>query len=537
MSPRGWLLICAIFLLLSLAACDDDDPSTDPGQADDDNDDTSPLDDDDDDNDDNDNDDDNDDNDDDDTPAPLLYFVQPDLPLNAYHLAASHNTFIWKGLQGVLTVVASMGVLDALQKQQVFIELDVNETTADGDFLISHSETTNRVRLSSVFRNVRWWSDIHPGHPPINLGFEWNVGTGEAETAALRALIEEFFVEPSPLTAAGPLLDLAAWTDERVTALDEATQGAIRALSPADLARVLGYPTVRELQGKVVFEVGDSLAATQPYFFLMAGDGQISNNSQDSLDDLELIAGVRAAQRLTRVYTTTVVFGGNYDIFRAMTNGVSNAALNHQRTTGDDPEVYAFADEYFPGFAPDATLAAVDPVPARLGPPVFVSAVAAAEGTDLWLYVPYDPALGLPDAPVAVANVAVRGLGGGTVSGVAPDAATTVLVDREDESRFLVVAVDPATVQSTIFLHLDGDPFGYEILVSGPTVNAPAVNKSAAGGKGGTLWASPKFELVDLTPTGRCASLGPGGERRYGAWDGLACDAGENPSFLIEAAY
>lgn len=528
---RLWLAL--IFLLIAAAACaesssendrasfgdDNEDDDRTPGHiddddlSDDDNDDTSPH---------------GDDDDDDEATAAL--FIRPDLPINVYHQAVTHNTYIWRGLQGILSEAASMGYIASFLKNQVFTEIDVSEATAEGDFLINHNGYTNSLRLSSIFRNIRWWSDTRPGHPPIVLGFEWNAGMGETEMAALGALIEEFLIAPSTLADDGPLLSYDDWLAGRLAGLDEPVRTYVTALAPADAMRVVGYPTVRELQGRVLLETDSEMFAFQPAFFLMGGDGQIDNNSQDSLDDIALISVNRAAQRLTRMYTTSVVTGANYDLFHSLRNGVSNSALNHQLTNPDHPAVFPFFDEHWPGFAPDATVQTVDEIPARLGPPVFVGGFAAEGPATYTFDATFDPTLTLPEAPVFFFSLAVYG---GETTVAAPAAVS--LIERPAGGYFGVFAAPNDGRAVRVTLTVEGSPTGYEVYLTGPAVSAMVPVKGNPTGAP-PFWTSMKFTLVDLSPTGRCAALGPGGERLFGRWGGLACDAGYNPSFLIEVA-
>jgi len=539
LGKQVWFL-ALLCLLLGAAACDDSESGDDRSASgdDDDDDDNDNNDNDDDDNDDDDNnddnndndDDDNDNNDDDDNDAATPLFVRPDLPFNVYHPAATHNTYIWRGLQGILTEATSMGYVGALMKEQVFMEIDVNETTTDGDFLINHGGLTNSIRLSSIFRNIRWWSDTRPGHPPIVLGFEWNVETTETEMAALRALLDEFLIASSPLTADGPLYSYDDWLTERLAALEPAAREYVASLTPRDAVRGAGYPTVRELRGKVLLECNSALFAQQPAFFLMGGDGQIDNHSEDSLDDIALISANRAAQRLTRMYTTTIVTGANFDLLLALYNGVSNSALNHQLTTPQSPAVYPFLDEHWPGFAPDATVLTVDDIPARLGPPVCVTGLAPATAATYAFDVYFAEEMTLPDAPLFFFSLAVYG---DAVTVAAPEAVKLVESQADGFFGAFAAPVDLGSVRLEVTVA--GAVNGYELYLTGPALAGmvPA-EENPAGAP--TFWTSPKFDLIDLAPTGRCSALGPAGQRLFGEWDGLSCTAGENPSYMIEVA-
>ena len=101
----------------------------------------------------------------------------------------------------------------------------------DGDFPVNHGGSTQSIRLSSVFRNVRWWSDTHPGHEMIVLGFQGGIDTGEESMGLFRDLLREFFEDPSPLTDAGPLFSLEDWVAGMTAALDQDVIDAVSELT------------------------------------------------------------------------------------------------------------------------------------------------------------------------------------------------------------------------------------------------------------------------------------------------------------------
>jgi len=528
MKHRHVTIFLCLFLVVALlfASCGDDDDDDDNDGIDDDNVDDDATDD--------DATDDDLDDDDDDTPAPHApRFVRPQLPLNPHYVAASHNSYIWRGLQGILSQVGSLGLTDSLDKSQVFLEIDVNDVGDDGDFWVHHNDSTGRVRLSSLLRNLRWWSDTHPDHQPIVLGFEWNVGTGTEEMDDLRALFAEFLVAPSPLTETGPLYAMRDWLDELLLNLDSATREEIDALTPRELARVVGYPTPAQMRGRVLLEVSSEMYAALPAFFLMGGDGQIDNNSESSLEDLTLISANRAEQRLTRVYPKGErIFSLNYDLFTGLRNGVSNSAMNMQWTSVADKAVYAFLDENAPGFAPVGEMLTDDGVPARLGPPVFATAFAATAPAQASLTVTFDDSRGLPDAPLAIFQVIVVGLRGGEVTSISAPLATA-LSERHDDGLSAVFGLSPQAATIEVAVEVAGDEEGYELFVVGPTV-ADMTIVAPSSDAGGAIWLSPSFTAIDLTPTGACTTLGPFGERLYGNVVEGECDAADNPSFLRE---
>ena len=549
----GWLaLIFVLMFTLGLFGCDgsehddddndvtpSDDDTIDDNTADDDTTDDDTVDDDTVDDDTVDDDTVDDDTGDDDT-APALppEFIRPDLPINVYHLGATHNSFIWRGLQGVVTLVSSMGVIDSLQKGQVFLELDVNGVTDDGDFLISHGGSTGTFRLSSAFRNLRWWSDTRPDHEVVVIGFQWGVGASPEVMAALRELLAEFFEDPSPMTETGPLYSLADWLDELTVNLDQTTRDALLALSPRDLVRVAGYPTIEQLRGKIVLETNAEMFALQPAFFLMGETGQIDNNSEATLDDLTEISAHRVAQRLTRVYPRgDRIFSGNFNVFKGLLHGVSNNALNMQWTSLNSRSVFAFLDENAPGFAPAGHVLTDGEIPNRLGPPVFCTALAAPETTTVDLDLSFDAELSLPDAPLVLFHLLVQGLSWGATGAVTiDDPEAVVLAERENIARVVTVALPAGTEDVSLSLELAGDEAGYEMHVIGPTVSGMMLGGVLPKGDG-TIWISPTFTPVGLTPTDRCTTLGSAGKRLYGQWDGIDCDASNNPSFLIEMEF
>jgi hypothetical protein len=527
LKARPAAVVLVLLLAFLFVACagdlDDGDDGDDAMPSDDD---TTPGDDDDD--NDDDDDDDDDDNDNDDT-APQ--FVRPDWPLNACHIATTHNTFIWRGLQGVTTVVSSLGPIQVLENNQVFIELDVNEMLPDGDFLIDHSGTTGWIRLSSVLRNLRWWSDTRPGHQPLIIGFQWGVGDSPEVMADLEALIDEFLIGPSPLTATGPLYSLDDWFDERLANFPPDTADVVRALPRNELGRVIGYPTLGELTDRVMLEFTGSVFPLQRSFFELGGGGQIDNQPASQIENLDLIAGLRAERRLLRLYAQSPI-GLNFDFRQAMRNGISNNALNHQWTSPITPAVYVFADENLPGFAPDGTTNTVAGVPARLGPLVAVAGSSAGTAT---FTLSFDGAIGIDDPPLVVYEISVEPAGAGDVTTITHDAEATVLVERVGATRFQAVALPAGVTETTVTVQLAAGG-GYLVQVSGPTL-AEVTADLPPGPAGKTLWTSPHFEPLGLSPTGACTALGPGPERVYGTAEANGCSAVDHRSYLIEVSF
>ncbi len=528
---KSWIfLLVAMLLTVGFPGCvgDDDDDNgaddddTDGDDADDDTGD-----------DDADDDADDDDTGDDDSYAPL--FVRPSLPINAWHMAASHNTFIWRGPPGgPTTLVASLGLIRALNLGQLFLEIDVTSKTEDGDFWVNHSETTQSVRLSSMLRNLRWWSDTHADHEMIVVGFQWGVGSDEATMNEFNALIDEFLVGPSPVSDAGPLFSLADWVREMTAALDEATRLEIAALPLIELAQVLGYPSIAEMRGKLALETGSSVFSQTPSFFQLGGDGHFTNDGEEALDDIAAHTANRMAQRLTRIYTSGRIFNGNYDLFDGFRSGVSNCALNMEMVGSEHKPAYVFMDENARGYAPAGYVETVDGQPNRLGPPVFVGAFGAESERIVSLDLSFDEALGMTDAPAVIFRVAAQGIGGGTVDSMGVTTpGSTLLANWQEPAAANLFALASGESGATIELKVSGDQMGYEVHVVGPTVSNVVVVAETASAPA-TLWTSPTFRPINLVLTGACATLAANGERLFGQLAGLRCDASENPSFLVE---
>lgn len=491
-----------------------------------------------------DDDDDSGDDDNDDDYGPLIEperFVRPDLPLNACHVAGTHNTYIWSGPQGgPATLVGSLGLVRALDKQQRVMEIDVTKSDGRGDFLVNHSGLTHDVRLSSILRTVRWWSDVHPEHEMIILGFEWNAGTDRKEMDDFRTLIDRFLIGKSGQTDRGPLLDQAAWLEQITLPLAEKTRSALAGLEPAEMVQVLGWPTIRSLRGRVLLEGGDEIYEKQQdaFFFQTGGGGQFDNNSEEVLEDLEKLAGIRLEQRMVRVYTAGHrVDGSNYDLFASLSLGAGLSALNHQIMTEDDKEVFVFLDENAPGFAPAGKIAVIDDEPTRLGPPVLVTAFSAPGKTEVSLGVEFDKKLGLNDPPVILFHLIVQGLSRQTQAEAQLADSATILQKRDHPALALIIALPPDEIKTTITLTLEGDPEGYEVHLTGPTVSGLTVGREDEPSGGGAILVSPTFKLVDLEPTGVCSVLGPKGLRLGGQVGPGGCDVSDNPSYLIEVSY
>jgi hypothetical protein len=516
-----WIfLLVAVLWIGCFPGCVDDDPSTSSGQADNSDDDDS-------------SDDDADDDADDDSYAPL--FVRPSLPINAFHMAASHNTFIWRGPPGgPTTLVASLGLIRALNLGQLFLEIDVTSKTDDGDFWVNHSETTQSVRLSSMLRNIRWWSDTHADHEMIVVGFQWGAGSDEATMNEFNALIDEFLVGTSPVSDEGPLFSLSDWVQEMTAPLDEATRLEIAALPVIELAQVLGYPSIAEMRGKVALETGGSVFSQTPSFFQLGGDGHFTNDGEEALGDIAAHTANRMAQRLTRIYTSGRVFNGNYNLFDGFRSGVSNCALNMEMVGTEHKPAYAFMDENARGYAPPGYVETVDGLPKRLGPPVFVGAFGAESERIVSLDLSFDEALGMTDAPVVIFRVVAQGIGGGTVDSIdVTTPGSTLLANWQEPAAAKLFALAAGESGATIELIVNGNQLGYEVHVVGPTVSNVVIVGETASAQA-TLWTSPTFRSINLETTGACATLAARGERLFGQLAGQRCEFSENPSFLVE---
>ena len=477
--------------------------------------------------------------DDDAAPMPPRY-VRPDLPINCWHNAATHNTYIWKGAQGwIVSRVSSVGPLRAFQLGMVFVEIDVTSSIGDGDFLVNHSDASEGVMLSSVLRNIRFWHDTHPGHQPLVVGFQWGVGSSTQVMNDLFALLDEFLVGPSPLTDIGPLLSRDDWLNDLLTPLGQTTVDEVTDLTPRNQVRLVGFPTIADLQDRITLEFAySSVDQVQPSFFLNDGSsGHLTNDDEETLTDIDHQTTNRMEQRLTRIYPGGFrILSGNFDIFQSFASGVTNAAMNVvTRVDETDPTIYAFMDEWAPGFAPPGRVNTVDEYPTRLGPPVMVTAIPASDETLVTLEISFDATLGLDTPPFVMLRIAAAGLSGGEVL-AASTTDGTLLRSRSGEQAEYVFAFDPNTESTTVTLDLGGDETGYEIFAAAPTVASMTVSPLPQT-TGPTIFFSPTFTAVDLTPTGRCSTLTVGGERIFGQWDGEACDASDNPSFVVEGIY
>ncbi|MCZ7586796.1 MAG: hypothetical protein M5R36_27580 [Deltaproteobacteria bacterium] len=161
--------------------------------------------------------------------------------------------------------MSSLGPIDAFDWGQVFIELDDHGPVGD-DILINHSGATQSIRLSSVLRQIRWWSDTHPGHHPLVVGFQSGTSTDTPSMDLLRSLLTEHLKDASYVTGAGPLYSLEDYVEDKIAGLDSDTRDALRALSPNETALVLGYPTIEEIRGKILIEARGAQFDTQPAF-------------------------------------------------------------------------------------------------------------------------------------------------------------------------------------------------------------------------------------------------------------------------------
>jgi hypothetical protein len=528
------LLLIAVFVLAIFGCGNDDDPpsSEDFGATGEDDDDDNNIGDDDD-----DDDDDNDDNDDNDT-VEVPKFVRPELPINAYHMAATHNTFIWSGpAGGPTTLVSSLGLIRALNLGQLFLELDVTESDGNGDFLIDHSGATQSVRLSSVLRNIRWWSDTHPGHEMIVIGFQWGAGTSAQTVEELNDLLAEFLVDASSVTATGPLYSLTDWLAETTASLDQPNRDAIAALNPTDIAKVAGYPAIETMRQKVVLETTGGLWDKVPAFFLLGGSGQFVNIPEGSLGDIAAHTDIRMAQRLTRVYTSGRAWPTNYNLYDGFANGVSNSALNMAYVTTAKKEAFAFMDEEATGYAPPGYVQTVGGFPTRLGPPVFVGAFPAEDPGTVTLEVSFDEALGIVNPPAIFCRVIVTGLFGGEIDSIASNHPNAVVLrESTGSTAMLLFALPAGELSAEIEIQLAGDFTGYEFHLTGPTVSAVAISDVPAG-SAPSIWISPTFDPVEMEMTGACTTLGSKGVRLFGDFDGELCDASANPSFHVEMIY
>ncbi|MCZ7586795.1 MAG: hypothetical protein M5R36_27575 [Deltaproteobacteria bacterium] len=219
---------------------------------------------------------------------------------------------------------------------------------------------------------------------------------------------------------------------------------------------------------------------------------------------------------MTRVYPSNRGLGGNFDLFDGFAHGAHNSAMNMQWASDASKSVYAFADESAPGFAPPGFVMTRTGKPTRLGPPVFVTAISAPAKATITVRVFFDEALGMGDPPAVFARTVAQGLSTGTTVSTVAD-------------------YPPESDEGEIELTLAAEEDGYEIFVTGPTASGLEI-EGAIAGDGGTIWVSPTFDPVGLTPTGRCSTLGPDG-RLFGAVDGDLCDASDNPSFVVEMAF
>ena len=151
--------------------------------------------------------------------------------------------------------------------------------------------------------------------------------------------------------------------------------------------------------------------------------------------------------------------------------------------------------------------------------------------------VSFDGTQGLADAPVVVFRVVARGLaGGGAFSLTSENPDLRVLAETEGLPGSWVLAMPAETAFVELALEVEGDEEGFTLHVVGPTVSDLEIDGTPEG-PGGTLWISPTFTAVDIWPTGVCTTLGPGGERLYGGWDLVGCDASDNPSYLVKMAF
>ena len=471
----------------------------------------------------------------DDDTAPIARFIRPELPINTCHMAATHNTFIWSGPPGgPASLVSSLGLIRALDLGQVFVEIDVTEPDGLGDFWVNHAGASQSVHLSSLLRNVRWWSDTRPDHQPIVLGFQWGAGTDPQVLNDVSAMLQALLVDPSPATDSGPLYCLEDWMDDLFAPLSPEARETLAALSPRELVQAVGYPSIRELRGRVMLENLDAMFAATPSFFLMSGEGQIDNASEADLDNLERIAQNRQDLRLSRIYPSGRILNGNFNLYEGFANGVSNNALNMNFVTADTQASFAYLDEAARGFAPAGFLRTVDGVPPRLGPPVFVTAFRAEAPVTFALKLAFDTQPLPAASPIVVGRVFVQGLSGGAVSALAlPDPNVTVLVEREGPPHEAVFALPFDLEETRLKVVVQGDPVGYEIHATGTTLQGLSFVASPEG-PGPAVWISPSFEAVEMEPTGRCTTLGPQGERMFGKLAGDRCDAANNPSILVE---
>ncbi len=474
-------------------------------------------------------------NDDDSGDDDFLYpaYVRPDLPINAYYMASTHNTFIWRGPSaGPYTFVSSLGLIRALQFGQLFLEIDVQVVLDDGDFLVNHADTTQSVRLSGMLRNIRWWSDTHQDHEMVAVGLQWSVGSGDQNVADLNDLVQEFLIGPSPLTEVGPLYSKDDWIRDLAGELDQNTIDDLMALTPRDLALVLGYPSIREMRQKVVLETTSSVFYDTPSFFMLGGkDGNITNSSQESLDDVAAHTENRVNQRLSRIYPGGA-FNTNFNLFDGFRYGVSNSAMNMEWVDEKSKVVFAFMDQSTRGYAPAGFVRTVDDAPTRLGPPVYVATFEAKTDGYVNFTLNFDSETGLENAPLALFRLVVQRLSKQEEMSIKISAPKgRLLYEREGNPWAAIFSLPADSAFAEINITVGGDDIGYEVHFTGPTLSGVEIQEDVfAANK--MIWMSPTFYPINLFPTGHCAVLSKSG-RVMGAYDGLLCDASPNPSFLI----
>ena len=512
-------LTAIIMMVFGMTSCEGQSPIGDDDQIDSDDDSSA---------------DDDDDNDDDSQGVSLPKYVRPGLPINAYYMAASHNTFIWRGpVGGPTTFVSSLGLIHALDFGQLFLEIDVQVVLDDGDFLVNHSNTTQNVRLSSMLRNVRWWSDTHPDHEMVVIGFQWSVGSDAENVANLNLLLDEILVAPSPLTETGPLYSRDQWVLDLTKNLDGDVTVDLLDLLPRELALVLGYPSIREMRGKVVLETTGSIHNDTPSFFMLGDDGQFENRSEDNLADVAAHTQNRVDQRLTRIYAQGA-YNGNFNLFDGFKYGVSNSALNMEWVNEKSRAVFAFMDEWAKGYAPVGYMETVDGVPPRLGPPVFVAVFSAITEIEIEFDLSFDSAMGLENALVVIYRAVVQGLSNEEFQSIEFTSQNGVMLKAKGVNPHTVVfALTAGSTNDKLKVKTGGDEKGYEIHFSGPVVSDVTMADDLAM-PSNSIWISPSFTPINLLSTGRCSTLVPTGARILGAYNGERCDSSQNPSFVVE---